>query len=65
MRGGNTVNIDYQLFLDQIEQALSDYTTMAQEETQDNRQSYYNGICQGLREASDILAEIIDGNLTV
>lgn len=58
------MNIDYQTYLDQIEQALSDYTTMAQEETQENRQSYYNGICQGLREASDILAEIIDGCLS-
>ena len=58
------MQIDYQLYLDQVEQALSDYTTMAQEETQENRRSYYNGICQGLREASDILAEIIDGCLT-
>ena len=58
------MQIDYQQYLDQIEQALSDYTTMAQEETQEHRQSYYNGICQGLREASDILAEIIDDSLT-
>lgn len=58
------MQIDYQQYLEQIEQALSDYTTMAQEETQENRQSYYNGICQGLREASDILAEIIDDSLT-
>ena len=59
------MQIDYQLFLDQIEQAKSDYTTMAEEETDESRRSYYNGICQGLREASDILAEIIDGDLTV
>ena len=54
------MQIDYQQYLDQIEQALSDYTTMAQEETNENRQSYYTGICQGLREASDLLADIID-----
>ena len=59
------MNIDYQQYLDQIEQAKSDYTTMAEEETDESRRNYYQGILAGLEEASGLLAEIIDGDLTV
>ena len=59
------MQIDYQQYLDQIEQAKSDYTTMAEEETDESRRSYYQGILAGLEEASGLLAEIIDGDLTV
>ena len=33
------MQIDYQEYLDQIEQAKSDYTTMVNEETDENRQN--------------------------
>ncbi len=59
------MQIDYQEYLDQIEQAKSDYTTMVNEETDENRQNYYRGILAGLEEASGLLAEIIDGCLTI
>lgn len=59
------MQIDYQEYLDQIEQAKSDYTTMVNEETDEIRQNYYRGILAGLEEASGLLAEIIDGCLTI